>query len=1309
MTRFPLPLLLVLALPFLEALSPAQNVVSNLTNTSSGSVTLGTTGASLAQAIQNDPIELQLGRVVLKLSSASGTAAARVKLWTSIGTTPELLVEDLGVISNITSATPTDFTVVSTLKPDLNVATRYWISVTNEDGAGQLVWSFTTDLASEGLATFSSLLANSTDGSTWGSEDNSAGRRLLLTIEPHLLPFQVANNQNTGPGSLPWAVVNANTVPGPQTITFAPALAGATITLEGSHMEVSSVMTVDGSALATKVSVSGNADANALLDEDESRLFDVTAPANLTLRGLILRDGQRENTDETVGPISWGGAIRNAGTLALENCEVLNCRARFGGAIHSTGPLTMTNVQVLNCFAQAKIGNEENPNASVEANGGAVYSAGPTTLTNCRLDNNSATYGGGIWKGPTGTLTLTDCSISSNTGLFGGGLWCEPSTVTTATRCSFVANQALTSGGGIYNDAADVTLTQCTIAGNSATSIGGGLFVVSPGSTDLTHVTVARNTAGSNGGGIFTNIGTSLTVRMSLLGNNTRSPAGVTSNDDIVGNWTAPSDTVNLVRAHNLGTRTGPAPISADPVISLPGNYGGLGRTVALLTGSPAINAASGSTITSDQRGQPVIGTPDLGAFETDPVIDASHGTIAIQQSPFSILEEAGTAQVTFVRTGGSLGPVTVTANSLFETATAEDFTPVANQVISFAHGQTVASLPVTLVSDPDLREPNETFLLTLSNATGGAVLGTPNPAVVRIVDFFDRTSPSLTLLTPASNVIILEADGPVVNVTGSARDNLGIEKVEISLNNGAFVPAVLTHAVDYLSCEYALALTVPPGKHSLAVRATDTRGRLSPLIRRTFTYRVERTLGVSINGSGSVSRGFAPSSTRFVGIPYSITATPLTGFVFNGWTANTFAGTGVTPAAQELPTLPFIMQDGLVLTANFIANPFVPEIIGRFDGLVLPDNATTPASTNTGFLSTTVTNRGGFTARLTLDGSTHTLTGVFTNQGAVRFGKTRLPLQVITRRNKPTLEVALAYDMTVGDPMITGTVTQKDNLGAVVAVSEITSKRSAYSTTAKVDPALAGTSLQRYNFILPAKAQPAPLDDLAKTPQGTGIGSLTLRNNGSTSVAFHLADNTKFTFSTVLSKDNDCPVFGQLYSKLGSFAALISINPTLANTDATALNCLWFRPAQTTSQWYPQGWPGGISLDLFASKFVIPTGSSVFPGLGADDFVNGNADLTFTGGLLNPSPLAKALNITTANAVANAPATDKTYTARLTRTTGEWTGTFTHTDTRRTAWQATTFQKAGTHQGAHGFFLTVAPKPVNGQGQSGHVSIEAD
>ncbi|OYV01333.1 MAG: hypothetical protein CFE26_23025, partial [Verrucomicrobiales bacterium VVV1] len=82
--------------------------------------------------------------------------------------------------------------------------------------------------------------------------------------------------------------------------------------------------------------------------------------------------------------------------------------------------------------------------------------------------------------------------------------------------------------------------------------------------------------------------------------------------------------TVNATGAHHVqaaiagtGTVPGSATIgTAAPRRSPLGNYGGPTQTRALLPTSPARNAAVGSPAPTAQRGLPIIGTADIGAYE---------------------------------------------------------------------------------------------------------------------------------------------------------------------------------------------------------------------------------------------------------------------------------------------------------------------------------------------------------------------------------------------------------------------------------------------------------------------------------------------------------------------------------------------------------------------------------------------------------------------------------------------------------------------------------------------------------------------
>ena len=67
--------------------------------------------------------------------------------------------------------------------------------------------------------------------------------------------------------------------------------------------------------------------------------------------------------------------------------------------------------------------------------------------------------------------------------------------------------------------------------------------------------------------------------------------------------------------------------VGVDPLLSAPGNFGGPTQTIALLPGSPALDAGNtalavdgqGNPLTTDQRGMPraVGAAVDIGAFES--------------------------------------------------------------------------------------------------------------------------------------------------------------------------------------------------------------------------------------------------------------------------------------------------------------------------------------------------------------------------------------------------------------------------------------------------------------------------------------------------------------------------------------------------------------------------------------------------------------------------------------------------------------------------------------------------------------------
>ncbi|MCC6822911.1 MAG: hypothetical protein IT579_19450 [Verrucomicrobia subdivision 3 bacterium] len=174
------------------------------------------------------------------------------------------------------------------------------------------------------------------------------------------------------------------------------------------------------------------------------------------------------------------------------------------------------------------------------------------------------------------------------------------------SRCTFYNNNVSLTGGAIYNDSV-LSLTNCTFYGNTASALGGA--IANDGTLALTHCTVSGNYGGSAGGGIYN--GGVATVANSIVSGNT-SPTGADIRNFTIMNYIG----TNLVAVLTGNVPGGPAANTSAALLAILGAYGGNTTTMALLPGSPARNAAVGSSATSDQRGFPIVGIPDIGAYE---------------------------------------------------------------------------------------------------------------------------------------------------------------------------------------------------------------------------------------------------------------------------------------------------------------------------------------------------------------------------------------------------------------------------------------------------------------------------------------------------------------------------------------------------------------------------------------------------------------------------------------------------------------------------------------------------------------------
>jgi parallel beta-helix repeat protein len=109
-------------------------------------------------------------------------------------------------------------------------------------------------------------------------------------------------------------------------------------------------------------------------------------------------------------------------------------------------------------------------------------------------------------------------------------------------------------------------------------------------------------------------------------------------------------------------------------------------------------------------------------------------GQFSMSAATASIGEGNTSVTLNVVRTGGTIGTVTVDYATANGTATAGSDYTAKSGTLTLADGEASKSISIPILDDA-VYEGNETFSVTLSNATGGATIGAPANTTVTIVD----------------------------------------------------------------------------------------------------------------------------------------------------------------------------------------------------------------------------------------------------------------------------------------------------------------------------------------------------------------------------------------------------------------------------------------------------------------------------------------------------------------------------------------------------------------------------------------------
>jgi CSLREA domain-containing protein len=419
-----------------------------------------------------------------------------------------------------------------------------------------------------------------------------------------------------------------------------------------------------GAAEARTYAVTANADTKP----------DACTPANCTLREAIIAANRHAGADTILLPSRKPYVLALASTAedkaANGDLDITSGRLTIFHPGRGLATIDAKNVDRVFDIGGANVtldkltirGGFSNKDDGADGGGILVGQLGAAKLTvrRSRIVNNRAPWegadGGGIDADGTGLVQVLDSQVSHNdSGGSGGGINASPDGRMLIQRTTIAANKAA-QAGGVMVFGPPVRIVDSTVAANVAAAgptvegDGGGIYVGAKGQLQLINSTVADNGSYTSGGGIFADAGGHASVSFSTIARNradsdgrfggstggihlrttgVQVPATARVSNSIialnreVGNVAVDcggigflGTAVNLVSTINQGSCSDTPPIvAANPLIGPLRRNGGPTPTIALLAGSPAIGAATGTAPKLDQRGATRT-DPDLGSYE---------------------------------------------------------------------------------------------------------------------------------------------------------------------------------------------------------------------------------------------------------------------------------------------------------------------------------------------------------------------------------------------------------------------------------------------------------------------------------------------------------------------------------------------------------------------------------------------------------------------------------------------------------------------------------------------------------------------
>lgn len=286
--------------------------------------------------------------------------------------------------------------------------------------------------------------------------------------------------------------------------------------------------------------------------------------------------------------------------------------------------------------------------------------------------------------------------------------------------------------------------------------------------------------------------------------------------------------------------------------------------TTTVTRSSSSRSSKNSSESSSSSSSSSVASTPTTNAA----------GIFRFTTSTFSVNENAGTVNITIVRTGGNQGTVTVDYAVAGGTATAGTDFEASTAKLTFAPKETSKTFTVRILDDAN-SEGTEAATITLTNPTNGAIIAAPGTATISIID--NETSASLSSGASTSSSSSTNPNGTLSlsAATYGVLENVGTLTVTVSRTGGSTGAVGITYGTTNGSAVSGAEYSTANGTLSFAAGETS----------KTFTIAIADD--IAVDGAKS----FTISLTNPTGSP-SLGTTSALATIYDNESDGTF-GTG--------------------------------------------------------------------------------------------------------------------------------------------------------------------------------------------------------------------------------------------------------------------------------------------------------------------------------------------------------------------------------------------------------------------------------